>query len=63
MRWTSPREGDVRVKKWFAFLPAKAGEEYRWLETVTVEQKYYIGCGSNYWRNLRFIEESTEGKN
>lgn len=43
MRWKDkpqPIVGDTRTRSWFALLPVKIGDETRWLEWVTVKDKY-----------------------
>ena len=42
MRWKEHREGDRRVKTFFAWFPTwiRHGDYTVWLETITVEQKY-----------------------
>lgn len=42
MRWKSPRIGDSRVLKKFLLFPRKINNEYRWFETVYIEQIYMV---------------------
>ena len=47
MRFKKPTEGDTRVRKFFAWIPVreiKTGE-IRWLEHVTVNDRYITGIG------------------
>lgn len=59
MRWTNPKEGDIRIKKQFAFFPVRVKEEWRWLENVTIEQKYCWGLYGHSWFNTEFIDNDT----
>lgn len=57
MRWRDkepPKEGEERVKVFFAFLPVTIGRENRWLERVAVTQVYENRYGYSQWRNMRF---------
>lgn len=53
MRWTRkhPEVGETRVKQWFAFLPVEIDDDTRWLEWVTVKQRY-----GYMWYNDAFID-------
>lgn len=54
MRWNAKRlkEGDERIKQVFLFLPREINGEYRWLETVYIEQKYLYGDWHDWnWKN------------
>lgn len=62
MRFKDPDVGDIRVKKFFAFLPITIGTETRWLETVEVQQirridDYAIFGSEYYWKNINFIDK------
>ena len=73
MKWfSSPKEGDIRVKKGFLFLPmsitdAEYRKEWRWLEAVTYEQEYkrrsrwsfFFGDlpAKYWWENIRWIDK------
>ena len=55
MRWKSIKYamcGLTRTRSWFAFVPVWIKDEVRWLEIVTVKQKYSYG-----WINIHFIDE------
>lgn len=52
MRWKVRKYGDRRIYTWFAFLPVNIGGEVRWLELVTVEQKYLF----SHWSNEEFVD-------
>ena len=46
MRWTEkprPKDDETRIIKRFLFLPLCIGNEYRWLETVTIKQWWCAG--------------------
>lgn len=68
MRWkhvSNPSQGDVKIKSWFAFLPVKIGDDYRWLERVTVEYHFRpphfsfdrIPDNNCYWFKDRFVDD------
>ena len=61
-----PNVGDNRMITFFTFIPRRIGNQSRWLEMVTIDQKY--GCGSEPtcteygWQDLRFVvQENTDG--
>ena len=70
MKKIHPKHGEERIVKFFAFLPVTVKykidsftyrtAETRWLETVTVKQKYN-GIGDDgsfpYWYNICFIDD------
>lgn len=51
-------EQKIVTRTWFAWLPVYVDQEYRWLETVTVEGYWYIGSVTGEWNFLkkRFID-------
>lgn len=57
-----PREGQTRVRSWFAWRPVTIGYEQRWLEKVTVLEvcRYHslphIGKVPE-WDKVKFIDE------
>ena len=66
MRWKKEvySRGDKRIIKKFAYFPvyihdiqghASSGE-WRWLETVKIEQEYYRGYADSGWDNIRFVD-------
>lgn len=62
MRFDKYDLGTTRIKTWFALFPVtiKYGSETRWLEKVTVKQKwvrnkYAILSSEYYWENIEFI--------
>jgi hypothetical protein len=63
MRWQEPKEGDTRVREWFALLPVEISSEVRWFERVSVKQVYvkstYMGVAF-YWHNVAFVDEETK---
>lgn len=58
MRWKvkNPNEGDIRIVRKFAFFPIQADDEIRWLERVTIAQKYYSDYDGSGWNNLYFVK-------
>lgn len=53
MRFMEPDYGDRRTITKFAIFPIKIGREIRWLERVTLEQRYGV-CS---WCNINFIDK------
>lgn len=57
MRWVKRRENPY-VRKEFALLPIRIGNETRWLETVYMEVES-LGCddftGQEFFKPTRFI--------
>jgi hypothetical protein len=60
---TAPKNGDIRTRTFFAWFPITDADktETRWLETVTVVEKYYEGIGgytapriARFWYVLNF---------
>lgn len=57
------RRGDIRLKSFFSFLPIIVKGELRWLEHVTVKQRYlgdippglYAPEISSRWINVSFM--------
>lgn len=52
MRWRKcykrlPRDGEERTIRKFLWLPKCIGNEYRWLESVEVQQHYIAGFFTN----------------
>lgn len=73
MRWPKKiaKIGDKRIIEKFAFLPITIDNEARWLETVTIEQKYIKSTLIAYpsgtplackyvWNNEKFIDRKTQ---
>lgn len=50
-----PTIGDERVKIKFAWFPIKIDDEIRWLEYVTIRQRYVGIWGGSIWVNLEYI--------
>jgi len=45
MRWTLRREGDIRYKRRFLFLPKTINRECRWLEMAEWREEFrFSGC-------------------
>lgn len=53
-----PLPCDERIIKKFAIFPIKIGYEIRWLEMVTIKQRYvfYRSYSDCYWNNICFID-------
>lgn len=51
----------TRTRTFFAFFPVRAENnnvlETRWLETVTVYEKYVDGDFYSYWQAIKFIDK------
>lgn len=66
MRWKcvlSPEKGDKRKKTKFLLFPICIDCEWRWLETVTIQQQFdgwgynnYECYESELWKNIKFID-------
>ena len=60
MRWNTkiPQIGDKRTLTRFAFLPIRINEENRWLEMVTIRQRYHERdfYDKSGWYNVMFID-------
>lgn len=64
MRWTKPRIGNIKIKKYFAILPVEVNREVRWLEFVKIKLVYTTEIGSfdnrtrvyGLWRKVCFID-------
>lgn len=54
-KWKNPEDWDTRIKTWFALWPVIIENECRWLETVTIKQRYLVG-----WYNVEFVDEETK---
>ena len=58
MRWFKPTCGDTKIKKKFAILPIKIGNETRWLECVTVKYVYDSNCYNIIgWYATEFVDK------
>ena len=57
-----PWLGCERIIKKFAILPIKIDYEIRWLETVTIKQKYayHLSYVDACWHNICFIDNEQE---
>jgi hypothetical protein len=64
MRWKLPKTGDIRIITKFALFPIQANGEKRWLETVHIKQRCWVGIvsGTVYWDNVAFVDEPKEMK-
>jgi hypothetical protein len=61
--WYPAAKGDKRVTTWFALWPVKLGNDFRWLERVTVEWEYveehhfFPPCAPYLkWQPIRFVD-------
>lgn len=59
MRWTKPKDGDVKIKRKFAILPISIDRETRWLEWVTIQYVYFDNCFDPYWKK-EFVDDNKE---
>jgi len=50
-----PKENDIRDRTFFAWLPVIVPLEIRWLERVTVRQRYWVSCSDSGWENMSFL--------
>jgi len=57
MRWTSPKEGDIRIVRRFLLVPM-GYPEVRWLEWATLRYKW----DKRYWNFIGFVDEEEETK-
>ena len=48
MRWTKPKEGEIRVVSKFLLLPRTFNNEVRWLERVNIVEQYKIWGYSDF---------------
>ena len=58
MRWKInpiPRNGFIREKEKFLFLPLALGNEVRWLEYAKIKQVYVITEESSSWEDISFV--------
>ena len=71
MRWTKPKDGDVKVKKKFAIIPVTIKDEIRWFEWITVKYRYYNRisvwnhhecCYKFGWYPREFVDEKEAGR-
>lgn len=51
-----PMHGEVRIIKKFAVFPIKICREIRWLETVTIAQRYGYDWTGECWYNMHFVD-------
>lgn len=45
--------GDTRICRYFAFIPVQIGDDKRWLEVITVQEKY---LPAEDWRIVKFMD-------
>lgn len=60
MRWTKPKDRDIKVKRKFALFPICLDREVRWLEWVTIE--YVYREWEDDWYARRFIDNEIHEK-
>ena len=65
MRWKIQalrKSGDTRIITKFLLMPRTDGKEVRWLEYVTMEEKFHPGgyYENPYWECVRFIDDTNE---
>jgi hypothetical protein len=58
VRWRTPNENEVRVRRFFAWIPVLCSttEEWRWLERVTAQCMYVKGFGGGSWMVVKFLD-------
>lgn len=54
MRFYRPKDGDTRVRTFFAIFPVRCNNEIRWLEMVSVSEKF---SNHGYWIYMNFIDD------
>lgn len=57
----SPESGQLRQRRLFALLPITIDNETRWLEMVTIEERFHPGqspWSGPEWRRKRFIDNA-----
>jgi len=60
MRWNTkpyPKHRDIRIVSKFALFPIWIDGEYRWLERVSIQQRYFSDWDISEWDNIKFIDE------
>lgn len=69
MRWSvkqGPKVGDIRVRKCLALVPTQIGQQWVWLESFWVSERYCDGqCrmpGCQGCRGWEIVENSLDGK-
>ncbi len=60
MRKQMPKHGAIRTVRRFAFIPIEIAHDRRWLEWVTIEEKYFewqaIDGYDGKWVNVGFVK-------
>lgn len=59
MRWVRPDNKDMREITKFLWFPVRVGRETRWLERVTLIQKYEAEYfyANHCWRTIEFKDK------
>lgn len=60
-----PEPGDTRIRSFFAFLPISIGMEGRWLEKVTILERFQQ-TSTPYeleWTPVRFVDDTEQASN
>ncbi len=56
----TPKSGETRISTFFTWFALQIGDEIRWLETVTVEERFSISKLTEFyggdWTPIRFID-------
>ena len=55
MRWHKPENGEVKIKRKFAFFPICINDETRWLEWVVIKYMYHNGDIYRDWNTNQFF--------
>jgi hypothetical protein len=53
----NPQDGEIRTIRRFALFPICTLSEMRWMEWVTLQQKYSRNYADDGWHNERFLDE------
>ena len=49
------KNGDIRIRRVFAWRKTRVGDYYVWFETYQVTEKYFVSVGGNqaWWSEVR----------
>lgn len=57
MRFKAKKEGTERIRTFFALFPVQVGDDTRWLEKVTVRERFYCDEDSACWYAEEFMDK------
>jgi len=60
MRWTPPKDGDIRVRTRFLIFPLTLNGETRWLERVTIKEIFQRSYDGSWWYPVAWVDEETK---